>query len=116
MEKLSDEFFEELVGLLISYKIEVRESALEIIYCISDQKIPNKVRLGKQFRCIQRLVALVCSHSVENKIQKFAACTLANLATVPSILTMITSYEQELFIAATTDESISKILLGILNN
>jgi len=31
-------------------------------------------------------------------------------------MTMITPYEQELFVAATTDESISKILLGILNN
>ena len=51
----------------------------------------------------------------ENKISKFAACTLANLATVPSIMTMITPYEQELFLAACTDDSISKILLGIIS-
>jgi hypothetical protein len=115
-EKMPDDFFEELINLLISYKTEIRESALEILYCISDQKLPTKTRLGKQNNCIQRLVALVCSNSLDNRIPKFAACTLAKLGEVPSILKMIMPYEQELFVAACTDESISKIILGVISN
>lgn len=84
--------------------------------CISDQKIHNKERLGRQFRCIERLVALACSFNNDNKIQRLAAYSLANLATVPKLLKIILAYEQDLFIAATTDESISKVLLGILNS
>jgi hypothetical protein len=115
-EKMPDEFFEELINLLISYKTEVRESALEILYCIADQKLPTKTRLGKQGKCIQRLVALVCSNALDNRIPKFAACTLAKLGEVPAILKMIMPYEQELFVAACTDESISKIILGVISN
>lgn len=115
-EKMPDDFFEELINLLISYKTEIRESALEILYCISDQKLPTKTRLGKQTSCIKRLVALVCSNSLDNRIPKFAACTLAKLGEVPSILKMIMPYEQELFVAACTDESISKIILGVISN
>lgn len=114
--KMSDDFFEELISLLISYKVEVRESALEILYCISDQKLPTQTRLGKQNKCIQRLVALICSNAPDNRIPKFAACTLAKLAEVPSILKMIMAYEQELFVAACTDDSITKIILGIISN
>jgi hypothetical protein len=115
-EKMPDRFFAELISLLISYKAEVRESALEILYIIADQKLPTKTRLGKQNKCIQRLVALICSNSQDNRISKFAACTLAKLAEVPAILKMIMPYEQELFVAACTDDSITKILLGIISN
>lgn len=115
LEKMSEEFFEELVNKLIEYKMEIRESALEILYCLSDQKIPTKVKLGKQNKCIDRLVALLCSNLVDNRISKYAACTLANLSSVPSILNMILPFEQELILAATTDDSISKIILSILS-
>jgi hypothetical protein len=115
-EKMPDEFYEELINLLISYKVEIRESALEILYCISDQKFPTKTRLGKQNKCIQRLVALTCSNSYDNRIPKFAACTLAKLAEVPNILKMVMPFEQELFVAACTDDSITKIILGIISN
>jgi len=115
-EKMPDEFYEELVNLLISYKVETRESALEIIYFISDQKLPTKTRLGKIDKCINRLIALISSNSVDNKLSKFAACTLAKLAEVPSIQSIIMPYEQELFLTACTDESISKIILGIISN
>jgi hypothetical protein len=115
-EKMPDEFYAELVNLLISFKVETRESALEILYIIADQKLPTKTRLGKQYKCIQRLVALVCSNAQDNRISKFAACTLAKLSEVPSILKMIMPYEPELFVAACTDESITKILLGIISN
>lgn len=114
-ERMPDEFFEELVNLLISYKIEIRESAAEIIYCISDQKLPTKTRLGKQYKCIERLVALLSSNSIDNRVSKFAACALANLSDVPSILKIIMSYEQEIILAACTDDSISKTLLGIIS-
>lgn len=115
-EKMPDKFFAELISLLISYKADVRESALEILYIIADQKLPTKTRLGKQNKCIHRLVALICSNSQDNRISKFAACTLAKLAEVPAILKMIMPYEQELFVAACTDDSITKILLGIISN
>ena len=115
-EKMPDTFFSELINLLISYKADIRESALEILYIISDQKLPTKTRLGKQNKCIQRLVALICSNSQDNRISKYAACTLAKLAEVPAILKMIMPYEQELFVAACTDDSITKILLGVISN
>ncbi len=115
-EKMPDVFYQELIDLLISYKVEIRESALEILYCISDQKLPTKTRLGKQNKCIQRLVALVCSNSVDSRIPKFAACTLAKLAEVPCVLKLIMPYEQDLFVAACTDESITKIILGVISN
>lgn len=115
-EKMSDEFFEELVNLLLSYKLEIREAAVEILYFLSDLKLPTKTRLGKQPKCIQRLVAIVCANSAESKISKWAVCTLAKLAEVPSILKIINCYEQELFFAACTDESISRIIMGILSN
>lgn len=115
LEKMGEDFFEELVNRLIEYKMEIRESSLEILYCLSDQKIPTKVKLGKQNKCIDRLVALICSNLVDNRISKYAACTLANLSTVPSIMNMILPFEQELILAATTDETISKIILSILS-
>ena len=115
-EKMPDEFFDELINLLMSYKLEIREAAIEILYYISDQKLPTKTRLGKQNKCIQRLVAIVCSNSSDSKISKWAVCTLAKLAEVPSILKIINCYEQELFLAACTDESISRIIMGILSN
>jgi hypothetical protein len=115
-EKMPDEFFEELINLLISYKVEVRESAIEILYFISDQKLPTKTRLGKQSKCIQRLVALICSNSTDSKISKLAVCTLGKLAEVPSIMKIINCYEQDLFFAACTDESISRVIMGILSN
>ena len=115
-EKMHDEFFEELINLLLAYKMEIREAAVEILYFLSDLKLPTKTRLGKQPKCVQRLVAIVCANSAESKISKWAVCTLAKLAEVPSILKIITCYEQELFFAACTDESISRIIMGILSN
>lgn len=115
-EKLPDEFLLELINLLVSYKADVRESALEIMYCIADQKLPTKTRLGKINKCIPRLIALICSNSTDNRISKLAACTLARLAEVPIILTMIMPYEQDLLLAACTDDTITKIILGIISH
>lgn len=115
-EKMPDEFYEELINLLLSYKVEIRESAIEILYFISDLKLPTKTRLGKQNKCIQRLVAMICSNSTDSKISKLAVCTLAKLSEVPSIMKIIYCFEQDLFFAACTDESISRIIMGILSN
>jgi hypothetical protein len=114
-EKMPDEFLTEIVNLLISPNNDIRDSALEILYCLSDQSILTKTRLGKTEKCIERLVGLICSNSYD-RISKFAACVLSKLAEIPSILTMIMPYEQELFVAASTDESISKVILGIISN
>ena len=88
---------------------------MEILYCLSDQSILTKTRLGKTEKCIERLVGLICSNSYD-RISKFAACVLSKLAEIPSILTMIMPYEQELFVAASTDESISKVILGSISS
>ncbi len=114
-EKMPDEFLIEIVNLLISPSNDIRDSALEILYCLSDQSILTKTRLGKTDNCIERLVALICSNSSE-RISKFAACVLSKLAEIPTVLKMIMPYEQELFVAAATDESIAKVLLGIISN
>ena len=115
-EKMPDEFIYEIVNLLISPKNDIRDSALEILYCLSDQKISTKTRLGETDKLIQRLVALICTNSTDNRISKFAACVLSKLAEIPNILTLIMPYEQELFLAAATDESLTKMLLGIISN
>ena len=115
-EKMPNDFFNEIVNLLISTKNNTRDSALEILYCLSDQSLATKTRLAKIENCIPRLVALICSGKYDNRISKFAACVLSKLAEVPTILKMIMPYEQELFVAASTDESITKVLLGIISN
>ena len=115
-EKMPNEFFNEIVNLLISPKNNTRDSALEILYCLSDQSLATKTRLAKVENCIPRLVALICSGKYDNRISKFAACVLSKLAEVPTILKMIMPYEQELFVAASTDDSITKVLLGIISN
>lgn len=115
-ERMPNEFLCEIVNLLISPKNDTRDSALEILYCLSDQKMETKTRLGKTDKCIQRLVALICSNSNDNRISKFAACVLSKLAEIPSILKLIMPYEQELFVAASTDDSITKVILGIISN
>lgn len=115
-ERMPEEFLVEMVNLLISPKNDTRDSALEILYCLSDQKIPTKTRLGKIDYCIQRLVALVCSNDSDNRISKFAACVLSKLAEIPTILKLVMPYEQELFVAASTDDSITKVILGIISN
>ena len=115
-EKMPDEFIYEIVNLLISPKNDIRDSALEILYCLSDQKISTKTRLGETDKLIQRLVALICTNTTDNRISKFAACVLSKLAEIPNILTLIMPYEQELFLAAATDESLTKMLLGIISN
>lgn len=115
-EKMPNEFFNEIVNLLIAPKNNTRDSALEILYCLSDQSLATKTRLAKIENCIPRLVALICSGKYDNRISKFAAVVLSKLAEVPTILKMIMPYEQELFVAASTDESITKVLLGIISN
>ena len=115
-ERMPNEFLCEIVNLLISPKNDIRDSALEILYCLSDQKMETKTRLGKTEKCIQRLVALICSNSNDNRISKFAACVLSKLAEIPIILKLIMPYEQELFVAASTDDSITKVILGIISN
>jgi len=115
-EKMPNEFFNEIVNLLISPKNNTRDSALEILYCLSDQSLATKTRLAKIENCIPRLVALICSGKYDNRISKFASCVLSKLAEVPAILKMIMPYEQELFVAASTDDSITKVLLGIISN
>ena len=115
-EKMPNEFFNEIVNLLISPKNNTRDSALEILYCLSDQSLATKTRLAKVENCIPRLVALICSGKYDNRISKFAACVLSKLAEVPTILKMVMPYEQELFVAASTDDSITKVLLGIISN
>ena len=115
-EIMPNEFMNEIVNLLISPKNNTRDSALEILYCLSDQNLSTKTRLSKIENCIPRLVALICSGSYDNRISKFAACVLSKLAEVPSILKLIMPYEQELFVAASIDESITKVLLGIISN
>ena len=116
IEKMPNEFMNEIVNLLISPKNNTRDSALEILYCLSDQKLSTKTRLAKIENCIPRLVALICSGSYDNRISKFAACVLSKLAEVPAILKLIMPYEQELFVAASIDDSITKVLLGIISN
>lgn len=113
--KLTDDFYEELVNMLIAYKQDIRESALEIMYCISDSMIA-KSKLGKQNYCIERLISLLCSNSTDNKIAKFSACILSNLATIPYNSKLIMAYEEELFMAACLDETLTKILMGIVSN
>ena len=113
-ELMPNEFMNEIVNLLISPKNNTRDSALEILYCLSDQSLSTKTRLSKIENCIPRLVALICSY--DNRISKFAACVLSKLAEVPSILKLIMPYEQELFVAASIDDSITKVLLGIISN
>ena len=115
-EKMPNEFLNEIVNLLISPKNNTRDSALEILYCLSDQNLATKTRLAKIENCIPRLVALICSGKYDVRISKFAACVLSKLAEVPAILKMIMPYEQELFVAASTDDSITKVLLGIISN
>ena len=115
-EKMPNDFFYEIVNLLISPKNNTRDSALEILYCLSDQSLATKTRLAKIENCIPRLVALICSGKYDNRISKFASCVLSKLAEVPTILKMIMPYEQELFVAASTDDSITKVLLGIISN
>ena len=115
-ELMPNEFMNEIVNLLISPNINTRDSALEILYCLSDQNLSTKTRLSKIENCIPRLVALICSCSHDIRISKFAACVLSKLAEVPSILKLIMPYEQELFVAASIDDSITKVLLGIISN
>ena len=115
-ELMPNDFMNEIVNLLISPNINTRDSALEILYCLSDQSLSTKTRLSKIENCIPRLVALICSCSHDNRISKFAACVLSKLAEVPSILKLIMPYEQELFVAASIDDSITKVLLGIISN
>ena len=73
---LPNEFMNEIVNLLISPKNNTRDSALEILYCLSDINLSTKTRLAKIENCIPRLVALICSGSYDNRICKFAACVL----------------------------------------
>ena len=115
-ELMPNEFMNEIVNLLISPKNNTRDSALEILYCLSDQSLFTKTRLAKIENCIPRLVALICSGSYDTRICKFAACVLSKLAEVPAILKLIMPYEQELFVAASIDDSITKVLLGIISN
>ena len=115
-EKMPNEFLNEIVNLLISPKNNTRDSALEILYCLSDQSLATKTRLAKIENCIPRLVALICSGKYDNRISKFAACVLSKLAEVPAILKLIMPYEQELFVAASIDDSITKVILGIISN
>ena len=115
-DSMSTEFLQEIVNLLMNPKSEIRDSALEILYCISDQSVQTKTRLAKIDNCISRLVGLICNVSHDNRISKFAACILGKLSEIPNILNMIMPYEKELVIAACADESISKVLLGIISN
>lgn len=114
-EKLNEDFYDEMVNLLIHPKLEIRETVLEILYVVSDQ-MSSKVKLGKTSCCIERLIGLLCVSSNDNRIAKFSACILSNLAIIPYNQKMIMPYEEQLFLAACVDESLTKSLMGIISN
>lgn len=114
-EKLDDDFYKEMISLLIAFKNETRESALEILYFISDN-MSCKSKIGKQPYSIERLVALLCSNSYDNRISKFSACILSNLATIPSNQKIIMQFEEQIFLASCVDENLTKCLMGIISN
>lgn len=115
LEKLGDSFVSELANLLMSGNAETRERAVELLYVLSDQTNETKVIIANSDNCLLRLVGLVTSNTIDKKIPKYAACTLSNLALLPSIQKMIAPYEQELFVAATVDDSVSKIVMAVLS-
>ena len=112
--KLDDDFYSEMSNLLINIKQEIRESVLEILYCVSDNMV-CKSKLGKEINFIDRLIALLCSNSGDNRIQKFAACILSNLASIPYNQKLILAYEEEIFLAACLDETLTKTLMSIIS-
>ena len=114
-DNFDNDFYNEMINLLISPKYDIRECVLEILYCISDQ-MSSKVKLGKSKYCIERLVGLLCTNSNDNRIAKYSACILSNLAVIPYNQKLIMPYEEQLFLASCVDESLTKTLMGIISN
>ena len=112
--QLDDKFLVEMTNLMLHGKSEIRESVLEILYCMSDEYGFNS-RFAKIPHSIHRLIGLLSSNSKDNRIQKYAACILANLATLPAVEKMVLSYEIEIFLSACLDDNLTKTLMSIIS-
>ena len=76
----------------------------------------TKVQLAKEPKLLMRLIGLLSSGvgKSNEKITKLAALTLNNIAMAPASRMYMLPFEKDLFIVASSDESVSKLLGDIL--
>lgn len=107
-----------LTKFFLSPIYEIRDKVLELLCYISDLDMSIRVTLSKCPKLIMRLIALMSSGTSKGheKIAKLCAIVLSNISLAPASKPFITPYEKELFIIATCDENISKIVCNILGD
>ena len=95
---------------------DIREGLLEFLCFLSDLKMSTKVQLAKEPKLLMRLIGLLSSGvgKSNEKITKLAALTLNNIAMAPASRMYMLPFEKDLFIVASSDESVSKLLGDIL--
>lgn len=116
LEEHSKDFLNSIMNLIISPIFEVRDSILEFLCYFSDLKMTIRAAIAKHPKCIMRLVAILSSGVGKgtDKASKLAALILSNLSLAPAARTYFQPYERDLFIVASTDEHVSKLVCNIL--
>jgi hypothetical protein len=116
LEALLQNNLDILINLLISNSHDVREGVLELLTFLSDLKMSTRVAIAKQPKCINRLIALMCSGSGKqnDKVAKLCALILSNISMAPASKAHFHPFERDLFVVAATDESVSKIICNLL--
>ena len=100
-------FIHQLVRLLISNQAEFVERILEIICPFSDLKVATRVLLAKQEFFFSRLIALLAGNlnKKSEKISKICVIILSNLIVTPATRIHLKLFENDLFLIASTNES-----------
>lgn len=100
-------FIHQLVRLLISNQAEFVERILEIICHFSDLKVATRVLLAKQEFFFSRLIALLAGNlnKKSEKISKICVIILSNLIVTPATRIHLKLFENDLFLIASTNES-----------
>jgi hypothetical protein len=118
VEGLLPQYLETLVKLLIHPASNIREGVLELLCYLSDLKMSTKVLIAREPKCLARLVAMLATGAGKQseKCNRLAAFILSNISTAPAAKTYFLPYEKDLFVIASCDESVSKLICNILSD
>ena len=115
IENKLDKFVSSLVKLLLTNSLITLEKILEIMCHFSDLKMATRVVFSRQKDFFSRLIALIAGNTNKNiKIAKLSSIILDNISVTPGTRVYLKPYEYELFMIASSEDSVSKTLCQVL--
>ncbi|KAL4509398.1 hypothetical protein ABPG72_018329 [Tetrahymena utriculariae] len=139
IENFLPKYIDQVTRLMLQAQGDIREGILEFLCFLSDLRMATRVQLARHPKLIMRMVGLLSSgvmkqnrqlpshlqsqqHNQQGegernseKITKLAALTLSNISLAPLSRAYLKPFERDLFVVASTDETVTKYISNILS-